>query len=289
MRTSVAVVGATGKMGRLVSALIEESDDFEVVASLDSKSDPAELLAAELVVDFTLPDVSSSIVDLAVSNGRNALVGTSGWSKERVAELENRMTELQSAGRKVGGVIIVPNFSIGSVVATSLSTVAAAFFDSIEIVETHGQAKADSPSGTAVRTAELVAAARSGKTPIVAPNIDQPARGQTVSGISVHSRRLSGIVAAQEVLFGGMGETLSIRHDTYSPDSYRQGLLIGLRAARDASGITIGLDALIDVPAALKRVAAAAADATPDTAPAASPASRTSSGPAASSIADASS
>jgi len=247
MTTRVAVIGATGKMGRLVCALVEQSDDFELVAQLGSANDLADMLGAEVAVDVTRPGVSQEVVDYAVDHGLRVLVGTSGWSQERIAALSRRVE-----GREETGVVIIPNFSLGSVLATHFATLAAPFYDSIEIIEAHHPAKVDSPSGTAVRTAELMSAARAAQGPVSAPHTDQRARGQQVDGIPVHSLRVAGVLARQDVILGGGGETLTIRHDTTSPSSYEQGILLALAAARDAIGVTVGLDQLIPlgVPAA---------------------------------------
>lgn len=242
MTTSVAVVGATGKLGRLVARIVREADDFELTAALDSKASLAEMLGADIVVDVTLPAVSQGVVDFAVDNRINVLVGTSGWTLQRISSLEARVTAQGDVG-----VIIIPNFSIGSVLATTLSTLAAKFFDSIEIVETHSSSKIDSPSGTAVRTAELMGAARGALGPVAAPHTDQRARGQQVSSIPVHSLRLHGVLARQDVIFGGTGETVTISHETVSASSYETGILVALRAAREARGVTVGLDKLIDL------------------------------------------
>ncbi|MCJ1700861.1 4-hydroxy-tetrahydrodipicolinate reductase [Rathayibacter festucae] len=245
MTTSVAVVGATGKLGSLTCSLLEASEEFDLVARLGSRSDPREMLAADVVVDMTLPAVSQQIVDLAVANGRKVLVGTSGWTGDRIAALRRSVDAQPGAG-----VVIIPNFSLGSVLATALSTVAARFFDAVEIVETHGARKVDSPSGTAVRTAELLLRARAELGPVQAPHTDQRARGQQVASIPVHSLRLPGVEARQEVVFGGTGETVTIRHDTTSSASYEAGILRALDAVRSTTGVVVGLDALIDLRAA---------------------------------------
>lgn len=245
MITSVAVVGASGRLGSLTCSLIEASDAFELVARLGSRDDPRDMLAADLVVDMTVPAVSQRIVDLAVENGRKVLVGTSGWTGDRIAALRRTVGEHPEAG-----VVIVPNFSLGSVLATALSTVAAQFFDAVEIIETHGARKVDSPSGTAIRTAELLLRARAERGPVEAPHTDQRARGQQVASVPVHSLRLPGVEARQEVVFGGTGETVTIRHDTSSPASYEAGILRALEAARTATGVVVGLDALLDLRAA---------------------------------------
>ena len=242
MTTKVAVVGATGKMGQLVSQIIEASDDFELVAQIDSKGELSEMLGADIAVDVTLPAVSQGVVEYAVAHGISVLVGTSGWSNERIATLERAI-----AGNLAVGVIIVPNFSIGSVLATSFATMAARFFDSIEIIEAHHASKVDSPSGTAVRTAELMGAARGVLGPVAAPHVDQRARGQQVSSIPIHSLRMQGIVAKQDVIFGGNGEVLTLSHETLAPNAYEAGILLALRAARTARGVIVGLDKLIDL------------------------------------------
>jgi 4-hydroxy-tetrahydrodipicolinate reductase len=242
MTTTVAVAGARGKLGSLVAAIVDDLDGFDLVASLDSSSPLSDLDGADLVVDVTAPAVSPLIVERALTNGSNVLVGTSGWSASRLAELRTRLTGTDR------GVVVIPNFSLGSVVATSLAAVASRFFDSIEIVEAHRSTKVDSPSGTAVRTAELIAAARSANGPVEAPHIDQRARGQQIASIPIHSMRLRGVVAKQDVVFGGNGETLAIIHETIEPSAaYDAGIRLALPAARDASGLVVGLERLVDL------------------------------------------
>lgn len=242
MTTTVAVVGATGTLGGEVVRLVQGADDLELIARLDSTSDLSEMLGAEIVVDVTLPAVSPTIVEYAVSNGIGVLVGTSGWSGDRIAALERRLGEAPEIG-----VLIIPNFSLGSALATTFAAAAARFYDSIEIVEAHRAGKVDSPSGTAVRTAELIAAARRDRGPVSAPHGDQRARGQQVAGVPVHSLRLEGILAKQNVIFGGQGETLTLSHDTIDSSAYRAGILLALRAVREARGVAVGLENLIDL------------------------------------------
>ncbi|MFP7760082.1 4-hydroxy-tetrahydrodipicolinate reductase [Marisediminicola sp. LYQ134] len=242
MTTKVAVVGATGKLGQLVSQIVRSADDFELVAELDSQAELTDMLGADVAVDVTLPGVSPGVVEFAVAHGINVLVGTSGWTSERIVSLENRIT-----GTLAVGVVIIPNFSIGSVLATTFATMAARFYDSIEIVEGHHSSKIDSPSGTAVRTAELMGMSRAELGPVAAPHTDQRARGQQVSSIPIHSLRMHGVVARQDVIFGGNGEVLTLRHETLAPSSYEAGILLALRAARTARGVTVGLDKLIDL------------------------------------------
>jgi len=242
MITKVAVVGATGRMGQLASRLIETSEEFELFASLDSKAPLSDMLGTDLVIDLTVPSVSQGIVEFAVANGINVVVGTSGWSHERITSLERTITDKLSVG-----VIIIPNFSVGSVLATHFAALAAPYFESIEIIEAHHPGKVDSPSGTAVRTAELIGDARAALGPVKAPHADQRARGQQVSSIPIHSLRMQGVVAKQDVLFGGEGEILTVTHETLSPSSYEAGIMLALRAARTARGVTVGLDKLINL------------------------------------------
>ncbi len=236
------MVGAGGRMGSLAARVVEQTDGFELVARIGRDDELSLMLDADVVVDFTLPSVSPGVVEYAVEHDVPALVGTSGWSEDRIA----RVRSLAEAHPETG-VLFVPNFSIGSVLATSFAAAAAKFFDSIEIVEGHHAAKVDSPSGTAVRTAELMGKARAQVGPVAAPHTDQRARGQLVSGIPVHSLRLQGVVARQEVIFGGAGEVLTIAHDTISGDAYTAGLRLGLRAAVQLRGVAVGLDRLIDL------------------------------------------
>jgi len=242
MTTKVAVVGATGTMGRLVSRLVDESEEFELVASLGSKDPLSDMLSADVVVDVTLPAVSQGVVDFAVANGKNVLVGTSGWSADRIVSLEHLLADVPGVG-----VVIIPNFSLGSVLATTFAAMAAKFYDSIEIIEAHKSSKVDSPSGTAVRTAELIGKARASLGPVIAPHADQRARGQQVASVPIHSLRMQGVVAKQDVVFGGTGETLTLSHVTMAESSYEAGILLALRAARGAEGVTVGLDKLLDL------------------------------------------
>ncbi|WP_165066888.1 4-hydroxy-tetrahydrodipicolinate reductase [Marisediminicola senii] len=241
MITKVAVVGATGRLGSLVCDIVEQSSDYDLVARLDSKGPLEDMLGAQIAVDVTLPGVSQRVVDFAVSHGISVVVGTSGWSADRITSLENHL-----AGSEVG-VLVIPNFSLGSALATSFATIAARYFESIEIVETHAATKVDSPSGTAVRTAELMGVARATLGPVIAPHTDQRARGQQVASIPIHSLRLDGVLARQDVVFSGNGETVTVSHQTLSNESYRAGIHLALDAARTATGVTVGLDKLIDL------------------------------------------
>ena len=265
MTTKVAVVGATGKMGRLISGIVEELPEFELVAALDSHSELDEMLVADLVVDVSVPGVTQRAVELAVAHGKQVLIGTSGWSADRITALARTL-----GAEPRSGVVVIPNFSLGSVLATSFAAMAARFYDSIEVVEAHASTKVDSPSGTAVRTAELMQAARAASGPVAAPHTDQRARGQQVASIPVHSLRLAGIVAKQDVIFGGTGEVLTITHETISPAAYAAGIRVALEAARTVRGVVVGLDRLIDLggPASPAGSAAAASGVVPVSSPA---------------------
>ncbi len=236
MTVSVAVSGATGRLGEFVCRVIEDHPDFELVARLTSASDPGDGAEAEVLFDVTHPEVSPGIVERALRRSQRVVVGTSGWSAERLGQLQAVVDELPGAA-----VLVVPNFSLGSVLATMLSTLAARYFDSIEIIEAHHAGKIDSPSGTAVRTAELITAARAGREPD-APHAHQAARGQLVAGVPVHSLRMQGVVARQEVRFGGDGEELTVTHVTHSHDSYRSGIQAALEAIHDLDGLVLGLE-----------------------------------------------
>ena len=247
MVASVAVAGATGRLGALVCEVIENLPGFELAAALTSTSGPEEGADADVLIDVTNPDVSPEIVERAVRRGQRVIVGTSGWSAERLAGLEELVAEVSGSG-----VIVVPNFSLGSVLGTALARIAAPYFGAIEVIEAHHPGKTDSPSGTAVRTAELMAEAReaAGAAPVEAPFAEQRARGELVAGIPVHSLRLAGTVAKQEVRFGGPGEVLSIVHDTHSNEAYAAGIRAALAAVLDARGLTVGLDRVLGVAAA---------------------------------------
>ncbi|MEG0029033.1 MAG: 4-hydroxy-tetrahydrodipicolinate reductase, partial [Aurantimicrobium sp.] len=203
MTTSVAVVGASGKLGSLVCRLINESEDFTLAAQLGSQSDLSEMLVADIVVDVSLPSISRKVLEFAVENGKSIMIGTSGWSAERI----NQVEPLIESHPEVG-VIFISNFSLGSALSAHLATLAAKHFDSIEIIEAHGIHKVDSPSGTAVSTAERIGKVRD--QDVQAPHADQRARGQLVAGVPVHSLRMEGVVAKQDVIFGGNGETVTI-------------------------------------------------------------------------------
>lgn len=239
MTIKVAVVGATGRMGKLALELIEAAQDLSLHAALDSKSDLKQVLGADVVFEVTKLEVSEQVANFCVENNLKLVIGTSGWSAAKLATLEN---QLATAGNN-SAVAVIPNFSVGSMLATKFAAEAAKYFDSIEIVEAHHAGKIDSPSGTAVRTAELIAQSR-GEIPLV-PGAGQSARGQIVAGIPVHSLRLNGVSAKQDIILGGNAETLTISHDVISVASYSAGILAVIRHAAQAKGLTVGLQAVL--------------------------------------------
>lgn len=242
MTKQVALVGGTGKLGGIIHAVINELDGFEVSRVLTSSSDLSELDGADLVVDATTPQVSIEVVREAIDRGINVLVGTSGWSAERIA-LVRPLVEATGTG-----VVFIPNFSLGSVLGSALAAAAAPFFPSAEIVEAHRDTKVDSPSGTAVRTAELIAAARAEQGPVNAPHADQRARGQQVSSVPIHSLRRPGVIARQDAILSGAGESLTFTHDTVdSALAYAPGIRLAVPFALEAHGVVVGLENMIDI------------------------------------------
>lgn len=239
----IAVAGARGRLGSLICEVVEELPEFELVARLNSDSDPTATADADVVIDVTRLDASQVIVSEALARGQKVIIGTSGYA---AAELDALREQVSAAE---GAALVVPNFSLGSVIGTLLARIVAPHFESIEIVEAHHDRKIDSPSGTAVRTAESIAEARAG-VPVQAPHTDQPARGELVAGVPVHSLRLQGVVAKQEVRFGGAGEVLTITHDTHSNDAYRAGIVAALRAIGDMSGLVVGLEHVLGISGA---------------------------------------
>ena len=243
------MLGARGKVGAQVCRAVESADGLELVAALDVE-DPLDSLVqarAETVVDFTHPDAVMDNLEFCIGHGIHAVVGTTGFDADRLATVEGWL----SSGPDGVGVLVAPNFSIGAVLMMRFAAEAARFYDSVEVVELHHPDKADAPSGTARRTAELVAAARraAGRPPVpdaTSTGLDG-ARGATVDGIHVHALRVRGLVAHQEVVLGGVGETLTIRHDSLDRASFTPGVLTALRAIGDLPGLTVGLEHLLDL------------------------------------------
>ncbi|AIC47283.1 4-hydroxy-tetrahydrodipicolinate reductase [Rhodoluna lacicola] len=241
MSIKVAVVGATGRMGKLAIELIDAAQDLQLHAALDSKSELTEALGADVIFEVTRLEVSERVADFAIANDLKLVIGTSGWSAAKIAELQRKLESNSNAA-----VLVIPNFSIGSMLASSFAAQAAKFFDSIEIVEAHHAGKIDSPSGTAVRTAEMIADARKGLTQPLIPGVGQEARGEVVAGVPIHSIRLSGVSAKQDVVFGGESEVLTISHEVSSIRSYVHGILLSIRLAAQSRGLTVGLQSVVD-------------------------------------------
>jgi len=238
----VAVIGALGRMGTAAAGAVEAADDLELVARVDADDDLAALTeaGAEVAVDFTHPGVVMDTVRWCIEHGVHVVVGTSGFTQQRLDQVSTWLDGTQV------GVLVVPNFSVGAVLMMRFAAEAARFFESVEIVELHHPDKADAPSGTATRTAQLVAAARSsaGCDPIPDATVTDPegARGARVDGIPVHSVRARGLVAHQEVVLGAVGETLTIRHDSLDRSSFMPGVLTAVRAVSGRPGLTVGLE-----------------------------------------------
>jgi 4-hydroxy-tetrahydrodipicolinate reductase len=243
----VGVLGALGKVGREVCAAVEAADDMELVAEIDAGDDLARLeeAGAQAVVDFTHPDVVMDNLAWCIEHGIDAVVGTTGFDEDRLATLRAQLEGRDS------GVLVAPNFSIGAILMMRFAAEAARFYESVEIVELHHPDKADAPSGTARRTAQLVARARReaglGPVPDATSTALDGARGADVDGIHVHGLRVRGLVAHQEVVLGGPGETLTIRHDSLDRVSFTPGVLRALRAIGDRPGLTVGLEELLDL------------------------------------------
>ena len=239
----VGVLGARGRMGAEVVKAVTEASDLDLVAALDlgDSLDQLKTTGAEVVVDFTTPDSVMANLEFLISNGINAVVGTTGFDADRIAKLE----KLVAANPKVG-VLIAPNFAIGAVLMMEFASKAAKFFESAEIIELHHPNKVDAPSGTAARTAELMSKARKeaglGAMPDATSASLDGARGAMVGDIPVHSVRLRGLIAHQEVLLGGLGETLTISHDSLDRAGFMPGVLLGVRKVLANPGLTFGLE-----------------------------------------------
>jgi 4-hydroxy-tetrahydrodipicolinate reductase len=243
----VGVLGARGRMGRTLCAAVADAADMELSAEIDQDDSRDALAGCDVIVDFTHPGVVMDNLRWCVEHGLNVVVGTSGFGEERLAEVREWF-----AGQGPGGsrVLIAPNFSVGAVLMMRFAEQAARFFESAEVIELHHANKADAPSGTALRTAAMIAAARTaaglGAPPDATVSEVPGARGATVDDIHVHSVRVSGLVAHQEVLFGGHGETLTIRHDSLDRASFMPGVLLAIReVASLPAGLTVGLEALL--------------------------------------------
>ena len=243
---TVGVLGAQGRMGSEVVRAVDGADDMELVAALDAGDAPDALASARVAVDFTHPDAVMDNLRWCVDHGVHAVVGTTGFDESRLATVRGWLAEAPGVN-----VLVAPNFGIGAVLMMRFATQAARFFDSVEIVELHHPNKADAPSGTARRTAEMIASARReagvGASPDATTSALDGARGADVDGVQVHAVRLAGLVAHQEVLLGGSGETLTIRHDSLDRASFMPGVLLGVRGVPGRPGLTVGLEPLLDL------------------------------------------
>jgi len=243
----VGVLGARGRMGLEVCKAVDEATDMELVALIDQgdvlfKASDAR---AQVLVDFTTPDVVMDNLRWAVDQGISVVVGTSGFTEKKLGEVRGWL-----AAKPGVGVLIAPNFGIGAVLMMQFAARAARFFDSVEIIEQHHPRKLDAPSGTATHTARLIAEARAQAGCAPMPDATKEeldgARGADIDGVRVHSVRAAGLVAHQEVLFGTPGETLTIRHDSLDRVSFMPGVLLAVRSVLTRPGLTIGLDSLLD-------------------------------------------
>lgn len=244
----VGVLGSEGKVGRAIVDGVQSTDDLQFTVGVD-KDDPLSAFAdsgTQVVVDFTHPDVVMGNLEHLIGAGIHAVVGTTGFDEARLETVRGWL-----AAKPGTAVLIAPNFAIGAVLSMRFAQQAARFFDSVEVIELHHPQKADAPSGTAYRTASLIAEARREAGVPISPDATSTeldgARGANVDDVRVHSVRLAGLVAHQEVLFGTQGETLTIRHDSIDRTSFVPGVLLGVRQVGNRPGLTVGLDALMDL------------------------------------------
>lgn len=242
----VGVIGSRGRMGATVCDAVADAPDMELVAAIDRDDAIEAMSAADVVVEFTHPGAVMNNLEWLIRHGKHAVVGTTGFDEERLGIVRNWLGTAPK-----NGVLIAPNFGIGAVLMMHFAAKAARFFESTEIVELHHPNKADAPSGTARTTAELIAAERAKHKMPAQPDATATslagARGADVDGVPVHSVRLRGLLAHQEVLFGGPGETLTIRHDSLDRTSFMPGVLLGVRRISTVPGLTVGLDAFLDL------------------------------------------
>jgi 4-hydroxy-tetrahydrodipicolinate reductase len=245
MTLRVGVLGAKGRMGSEVVHAVEGASDLTLAGTADVGDDRAALREADVVVDFTSPDVVLDNVRWCIDAGVHAVVGTTGWTQERLDTVRSWLQDKPDLG-----VLVAPNFGIGAVLMMRFAATAARYFESVEIIELHHANKVDAPSGTARRTAEMIAEARTSAGldaagPDATTQSLEGARGARVDDIPVHSIRLSGLVAHQEVLLGGAGETLTLRHDSLDRASFMPGVLLAVRGVVDRPGLTVGIEPLL--------------------------------------------
>lgn len=244
----VAVLGAAGRMGSAVVRAVQDAPGLELVASIDADGDLSAVsdAGAQVAVDFTVPAVTEQNVHALVERGVHVVVGTTGWTDDAYARVRDHLVRAPGVG-----VVVAPNFALGAVLAQAFAARAARWFESAEVVELHHPDKVDAPSGTSRQAARAIAAARAaaGRGPVpdaTAESLDG-ARGARVDGIHVHAVRVRGLVAHQEVLLGNPGELLTIRHDSFDRVSFMPGVLLAIRHVPTLPGLTVGLDALLDL------------------------------------------
>ena len=248
MTIKVAVLGAKGRMGATTVGAINEAADLELVAALDLGDDLDVLVTsgAEVVVDFTHPDSVMGNLEFTINHGVNVVVGTTGFNSEKLASIEGWL-----ANHPKVGALVAPNFGLGAVLMMQFAAQASKYFESVEIIELHHPNKADAPSGTASRTAELITEARASVNKEAMPDATSSglpgARGAKVGDVPVHSVRLRGLVAHQEVILGDLGETLTIRHDSIDRTGFMPGVLLGVRKVVGTPGLTFGLEHFLDL------------------------------------------
>jgi 4-hydroxy-tetrahydrodipicolinate reductase len=245
----VGVLGARGRMGQQVCRAVDAAPDLDLVAMVDAGDWLFSVADAgsQVLVDFTHPDVVMDNIRFAIDQGIHAVVGTTGFTREKLDTVREWVDEAPSSI----GVIIAPNFGIGAVLSMRFAQLAAKYYDSAEVIELHHPSKADAPSGTAIRTAELIAEARKdaglGNPPDATTQARDGARGADVDGVHVHALRVTGLVAHQEIVFGAEGETLTIRHDSLDRVSFMPGVLLAVRNVTSRPGLTIGIEPLLDL------------------------------------------
>ena len=247
-RLRVGVLGARGRMGRSVVEAVDQAEGLDLVAELDIGDSLQSLLDAgcDVVVDFTTPESVMDNLEFCIGHGIHCVVGTTGFDDDRLAQVR-----AWSAQHDQVGVLIAPNFSIGAVLMMHLSALAAPYFESVEVIELHHPDKVDAPSGTAGHTARGIAQAREkagmGASPDATTSALDGARGASIEDVPVHSVRLRGLVAHQEVLFGGLGETLTIRHDSLDRSSFMPGVVLAVRGVSGHPGVSVGLAEYLDL------------------------------------------
>ena len=242
----VGVVGARGRMGQACVDAVNAAEDMQLVAAIDIGVPATALVeaGADVIVDFTTPDAVMRTLETCIARGIHCVVGTTGFTAERLDQVRSWCETSPGVG-----VLIAPNFGIGAVLMMRFAAMAAPYFESVEVIELHHPDKVDAPSGTATHTAQAIAAARAGRPDVPDATVHEVdgARGASIEGIHVHSVRSRGLVAHQEVLLGGVGETLTIRHDSLDRTSFMPGVLLGVREVMDHPGLTVGLDAFLDL------------------------------------------